>query len=71
MVDVPATMPVNIPEVEPTVTEDILLLVQVPPPVASLRLAVKPTQTNGVPDMAAGTGYTVTTDVVRQPVPNL
>ena len=44
----------------PTVATDPLLLVQVPPEVASVRLVVKPAHTVAVPVTDAGTGLIVT-----------
>jgi hypothetical protein len=48
-----------------------LLLLQVPPLVALLRLVVRPIHTNVVPVIEAGNGFTVTTVVAMQPVPNI
>ena len=52
--------PVTMPVLEPTVATAVLLLVQVPPPVRSLKLVVDPEQTILVPDIATGKGSTVT-----------
>ena len=56
---VPAATPVTLPEPS-TVAYDVLLLLQVPPAVASLRLVIKPAHTAAVPVMADGTGLMVT-----------
>jgi len=56
---VPAEMPVRIPEVEPIVATAVLLLVHVPAPVASVRVALLPTHIVVEPDTAA-TALTVT-----------
>src|ERR1043166_4771101 len=44
MVEVPAATPVTIPVDEPIVATVVLLLVQIPPPVASLNVVVDPAQ---------------------------
>ena len=67
MTEVPAVTPVTIPVKTSTVATAVLLLLQVPGTVASLRLVVKPTQTAGFPSIAVGNGLTVTTTVARQP----
>jgi hypothetical protein len=45
----------------------VALLLHVPPP-ASDNVVVKPEQTLNVPEMAVGSGFTVTTVVIKQPV---
>jgi hypothetical protein len=56
-------MPVTTPVEDATETlADVLL--QVPPGVALLREVVVPTQVLNVPVIAAGTGFTVTSEVV-------
>lgn len=67
MVGLPEATPVTIPEV-PTVANAVLLLLQVPPLVASVSVVVDPAQTMAVPPMAAGSGFTVTIEVVIHPV---
>lgn len=57
--ETPVTTPVNIP----TVATDVLLLVQVQPTVASLRVVDVPTQIVVEPVIGAGKGLTVTTTV--------
>ena len=52
----------------PIVATLVLPLDQVPPPVASLRVVVKPLQTVAIPVMDEGNGFTVTTFVAIQPV---
>ena len=66
----PIVTPVTIPVTEPIVALP-LLLVQVPPAVASVNAVVKPKHTVKVPDMAEGKGFTVTTAVMIQPVGNV
>lgn len=44
----------------------VLLLVHVPPPVASLKASVRPSQTEEKPVMAAGARLTVSVVVVLQ-----
>jgi hypothetical protein len=56
---VPLETPVTIP-VELTVAIAVLLLLHVPPVVASVSVDVPPTATVVVPEIAAGTGLTVT-----------
>ena len=60
MVAVPADMPDTAPEGEPTVAIAVLLLLHVPPVVASPSVVVAPAQTLVVPVIAAGAGLTVT-----------
>ena len=56
---VPTETPVTTPVVEPTVATPVLLLVQMPPEVASVKVDVEPTQTEVNPDITAGSGLTV------------
>lgn len=70
MVEVPKATPVTRPEPETTVATEDVLLVHVPPP-ASLREVVKPAQTAGVPEIPDGNGLTVSTVVIKQPVPKV
>jgi hypothetical protein len=67
MVVVPGFNAVTTPEVMPTVATAVLLLPHEPPPVASPRPVVGPTQRLSVPLMGAGDGFTVTVAVVEQP----
>jgi hypothetical protein len=68
MIQVPAETPVTRP-VASTVAIAVLLLLQVPPIVASFKLLVAPTQALGVPVMAAGAVLTDTTVDARVPQP--
>jgi hypothetical protein len=55
----PDVTPVTTPDAE-TVAVAVLLLLQVPPVVASARVVTPPGQTTGIPVMAAGFALTVT-----------
>ena len=68
MVTTPEVTPVTIPDVEPMVATPVLLLVHVPPEVASVNVVVKPTHTFVVPPIAAGFGLTVKLVTAIQPV---
>jgi len=57
MVSVPTTLPVTVP---PTTPATVLLLLQVPPAVRSLKIVVVPAHTVGLPNMAVGCRFTVT-----------
>ena len=59
------------PEDTPTVATEVLLLIHVPPAVASLNVVDDPIHTDVVPVMAAGSGLTVTTLVTKQPTPTV
>ena len=59
IVEVPAATPVTMPEEEPMVATEVLLLVHVPPLVASVSVVVWPVHTLVVPAIAAGVGFTV------------
>ena len=63
----PAAIPVTVPS-EPTVALAVLLLLHVPPAVASVRLTVKPTHIGALPVIAV-IGLTVTTTVFWQLAP--
>jgi hypothetical protein len=63
---VPAETPQRSP-VDPMVATEVVVLLHVPPDVASLMVVHWPTHTMGEPLMAAGKGLTVTTMVVVQP----
>ena len=63
----PVAVPVTRPVVEINATP-ILLLLHVPSGVTSLNDVVNPWQTDKVPNIAPGSGFTVTTAVVKQPV---
>jgi hypothetical protein len=64
---VPASTPVTTPVPAPTVAMVVLLLVQVPPPVASDSDVVRPAQILVAPVMATGVGLTLITDDAEQP----
>ena len=61
--ETPTTSPV-VPVPEPIVATAVLLLVHVPPVVASLSEVVVVAQRLAVPDIAAGKGFTVTVTVL-------
>ena len=63
MVDVPVPIPVANPEDDPIITADVLLLVQVPPVIASLNEVPNPTHKISELDTIGETGFTVTTNV--------
>lgn len=63
-------IPVTTPE-ELTVATAVLLLLHVPPGVASVSAVVAPTQRVSVPPMGAGLLLVVIVNVVKQPVPNV
>lgn len=71
MVAVPAATPVMSPEVRPAVATPVLLLVQLPPLIASLSVMVVATHSADAPIIAVGEGLTVTVVVVTQPVGNV
>ena len=62
---VPVLTPVNIPVAEPTVAIAVLPLVHAPPVEASYSGAVVPGQTEKVPVMVDGSGFTYTVFVVN------
>lgn len=62
----PADTPVTTPVVDAAVAIEVLLLIHVPPLVASVRVVALPAQTLKVPAIAAGAGFTVIT-VVTSP----
>jgi len=67
MLTVPAVIPVTTPVVGVIPTEPPLVLqLQVPPEVASLKLVVWPTHTVVIPVMAAGGGSTVMRALTEQ-----
>jgi hypothetical protein len=61
-------MPVTIPDEAPTVVIVKLLLLQLPPVVASFKVIVEPWQKAMLPVIAAGKGLTVMVRVIMQPV---
>lgn len=64
----PAITAVTTPSDAPTVATDVFELLHVPPIVASLSVEVRLTQIFGLPVIAAGEEFIVTTVVARQPV---
>lgn len=71
MVAVPADEPAVTTPLASTLATDGLLLLQVPPEVASLNELVPPAHTLSVPVIAAGAELIVSVWEVRQPVPNV
>ena len=67
---VPAVIPATIPVREPTVAVAVVLLVQVPAPLASLSAVVLPVHTVVVPVIGDGTGTTFTVVVALHRPPN-
>lgn len=67
MIEVPAPMPVTIPDEAPTVATAVVPLTHVPPGDALLSVVVDPAQTDSVPVIAGGAGLTVTTVVRTHP----
>jgi len=68
MFGVPVATPVTIPDDVPTVANDVLLLVHVPPDGVLFSVVVKPTHTLGVPVIVVGVVLTVIVFIVAQPV---
>ena len=68
IIEVPAATPVTRPSSEPTVAFAVLLLIQVPPVVASVRFVCSPAHTTAVPVIMPGAGLTVTSFVAEHPV---
>ena len=68
IVAVPSATPVTFPVVAFTDAIDALLLLHVPPAVASLSKIVWPTHTVAEPDIDAGNAFTVMLAVAIQPV---
>ena len=68
---VPAEIPLTIPAPDHMVATPVALLVHTPPDVASVNVVVSPTQTFGVPPIAAGTALVVNTTVAVQPPGNV
>ena len=67
MVAVPAPTPLTMPEEEPTVARNVLLLAQVPPVVASVSVVADPGQIVVVPLIAPGKGLMVTVALPSAP----
>jgi hypothetical protein len=68
MVTVPVETLVTIPEEEPTVATEVLLLLHVPPLYVSPSVMAYPRHTEEAPVMAAGCKFIVTVVVARHPV---
>lgn len=66
--DVPAFIPVTMPEAAPMVALVVELLVHRPPGSASLSVVVSPVHTFVLPVMSAGSGFTVMVTVVVHPL---
>ena len=66
IVDVPAVVPVTMPELVPTVAIPVAPEVHVPPVVASLKVVVDPAHIVNVPVIDDGNGLTVTIFVAEQ-----
>jgi len=71
MFAVPAAIPVTRPEPVTTVATDGALLLQVPPPVALLSVAVCPIHTVSRPVFDGNSLFTVTTVVLVQLLPTV
>ena len=71
IIEVPIATPETTPEADPTVATPVLLLLHVPPVTASVSVVVEPVQSVTVPRMAVGVGFTVTTKVAEQLVPEI
>ena len=71
MVVLPAATPVIEPLAEPIVAMAVLLLLHVPPVVASVSVVELLLQTVPAPDILPGLGLTVNKAVVKQPVGNV
>jgi hypothetical protein len=67
---VPAATAVTIP-VDPTMARAVLLLLHAPPEVRSVNGTVNPAHSVFIPEIADGTGFTVTPVVVAHPVGNV
>ena len=70
MTDVPAETPVTTPVADPIPEMPGDAELQLPPAVASLKFMVSPAHTCKGPVIAAGSGFTVTAQIVIQPVGN-
>jgi hypothetical protein len=69
MVAVPTATPVTIPEVEPTVAIDEVLLVQLPDPPEFASVVITPVHTVIVPVLVApGDAFTVNEAVTKHPL---
>ena len=66
----PNVLPVTTPEDEPMDAIAGSLLVHIPPDTPSVSVVVNPRPTALMPEMAVGSGVTVTMVVTKQPAPN-
>jgi len=64
---VPGDAPVSVPEPAPIVATTVLLLLQVPVPVRSVRLVDDPWHTCEAPPIVAGSGFTTTVATAVHP----
>jgi hypothetical protein len=71
MIVVPDMIPPAVPDEMPIVATDGLLLVHVPPVVASCSVVIAPIQIDFAPEIVSGSGFTVNTATVAQPVLSL
>ena len=71
MFAIPPDTPTTMPDEEPTVAIDGLLLLHVPPVETLLSVIDDPTQTGIEPVMDDGNRLTVTVVVVKQPTPRV
>ncbi len=69
MVAVPTVMAFTVPGGATVVATVVLLLLHVPPPVASLSTEDRPVHALSVPVIAAGCAFTVRLVIATQPVP--
>jgi hypothetical protein len=69
IVDVPTVTPLTMPEEEPMVATEMLLLAHVLPGVGEFNVVVPPTQSKGFPVIAPGIGLMETVIVALQPMP--
>jgi len=74
MVEVPGAVPTTMPEDEPMVAADVLLLLHVPlppvpPPAGSLHVVVDPVHIVVIPLIVGGSALTVTVVLVAHPAP--
>ena len=70
MVVVPALTPVTTPAPDGAIVATaVLLLVQPPPPLPSIKVVVDPWHTKVVPVMVAGIAFTRTEMIFKHPVP--
>ena len=71
IVALPVVIPVAIPVVAPTLTTDVLLLLHVPGPEASVKDEASPEQILVAPEITAGNGLTVIKVATEHPFGNV